>query len=146
MTRMSLATSRHYLISAAKEGHSVSTWLVCRQATKVRVGWSSPLIQVSSPPPSCATSLHPPLPLWLPAGRLVLELLPLPRRLVDLPMDHVRVNLLRRPYRSMSQPRGHRRQWHAAGQQVRAVRVPQGVEARALWQLQAGISDSAQGV
>jgi hypothetical protein len=59
---------------------------------------------------ACA-SLRSPLLLRLSARRLVLELLPLPRRFVVLPMDHMRVNLLRRADRPMPQARGHRRQW-----------------------------------
>jgi hypothetical protein len=55
-------------------------------------------------------SLHAALLLWLPACRLILELLPCLRRLVILPVDHVRVNLLRRPYRPMPQARRYRRQ------------------------------------
>ena len=55
-------------------------------------------------------SLHPPLLLCLPARRLVLELLPFPSRLIILPVDHVRVNFLRRPYRPVPQPGRHHRQ------------------------------------
>ena len=87
-------------------------------------------------------SLHAPL-LLLPSRRLVLKFLPLPRRLIILPMDHMRVNLLRRSNRTVPQPRGHRRQWDAAGQQVRAVRVTQGVEAGALRQFQSPDSSEA---
>ena len=66
------------------------------------------------------------------APRLVLEHLPGVRSKIILPVNHVRVNLLGRPYRPVAQPRRHRPTGDAAGQQVRAARVPKGVEARAL--------------
>jgi hypothetical protein len=46
-------------------------------------------------------SLHAPLLLCLTARGLILELLPFPRSLVVLPVDHVRVDVLRRPNRPM---------------------------------------------
>ena len=63
---------------------------------------------VASPPPGRANSLHAPLPLQLPARRLVLGLLPLPCCLVVLPVNHVRVNLLSGSYRPMAQACGYR--------------------------------------
>jgi len=81
-------------------------------------------------------SLHAPLLLWRPARGLILELLPPPSRLVILPVNHIRVNLLRRANRPVPEPRGHRRQRYTTGEQVRAVRVPQRVEARTFRQLQ----------
>ena len=50
-------------------------------------------------------------------------------------VNHMRVNLLGRSNRAVPQARGHRRQWYTARQQVRAVRVPQRVQTRALGQL-----------
>jgi hypothetical protein len=99
------------------------------------VGWNLTADQVafnSSPLRRAQPHCTPSLLRWLSARRLILKLLPLPRRLVVLPVDHMRVNLLGRANRPMPQPRGHRRQWNAAGQQMRAVRVSQGVQARAL--------------
>src|SRR5580698_9303743 len=90
----------------------------------------------NSSPPVAHNLLHAPLLLRLPAGRLALKLLPFPSRFVILAVNHVTINFLRRPYRPMPQTRGHRRQWYTAGQQVRAVRVSQRVEARALRQLE----------
>jgi len=66
----------------------------------------------------------PPVPL--------LVLLPLPRRLFILTGDHVRVDFLGRPDRTMAQARGHRLQWHALGQQDRCVGMPEQVERRTL--------------
>lgn len=60
----------------------------------------------------------------------------LPSRRVVLPANHVRINLLRRADWAVPHARGHRRQGYAAGQQLRAVRVLEGVQARALRQLQ----------
>jgi hypothetical protein len=85
---------------------------------------------------ACKTSLHAPLLLRLSGRGPILELLPLLRRLVILPVDHMRVDFLGRAYRRVPQPRRHGGKRYAAGQQVRAVRMPQGVEARALRQLQ----------
>ena len=82
-------------------------------------------------------SLDLPLRLRGDARTLILEPLPCFRSQVILPVNHMRVNLLRRQYRPVPEPRGHRWKWNAAGQQVRAVRVPQRVQARALRQLQA---------
>jgi hypothetical protein len=48
--------------------------------------------------------------------RPILELLPLLRGLVVLPMNHMAINLLGRAYRPVPQACGHRRQWYAAGQ------------------------------
>jgi hypothetical protein len=50
-------------------------------------------------------------------------------------MNHVTINFLRRPYRRMPQPGRYGGKRYAARQQVRAVRVPKGAEARALRQL-----------
>ena len=72
----------------------------------------------------------------LSARRLLPELLPFPRRLIILPVNHMRVDFLGRSYRPMPQACRHRRQWYAAGQQVRAVRVSERVQARALRQFE----------
>jgi hypothetical protein len=64
-----------------------------------------------SPPPGRALTARP-LLLWLHARRLILKLLPFLSRLVILPVNHVRVSLFRRPYRPVSQARGHRDERH----------------------------------
>jgi hypothetical protein len=71
-----------------------------------------------------APSRHAPLLPRPSTCRLVLKLLPFSRRLVILPMNHVRINFLRSAKRPV------------AGEQVRAVRVYERVEARALRELE----------
>jgi hypothetical protein len=67
-------------------------------------------------------------------GRPVLELFPYPRRLIIL-SDHLGVNFPSRANRPVPQTSGHRRQRYTASEQMRAVGVPQRVQARALRQL-----------
>jgi hypothetical protein len=105
-----------------------------RQARESRV--RPALIQTPPRHSVAPPSLHAPLLLRLLARGLILELLPFLCRLVILPMDHMRVNFLRRAYRPMPQARGHRRQPVPLASRCELCASRESMEARAHRQFQ----------